>query len=431
MIISDDHRWCDSKTYGNNDVHMPNLDQLAADGMRFDGYYTPAPICAPARMALYSGVYPVRNGGYPNHSRSHEGMRSMVHHLGGLGYRVGLHGKKHFGPESVYSFEKVDDVKGFIERDSEEPFCLVIATKYPHTPWGECLREHYDQDRIGLAPNLIDTPLSRDGLSRYYSDLTRLDQQIGEYVDYVDNSGNAENTIVIYTSDHGHQFPGAKWTCYEPGLKVPFVIRWPDRIRPGAANTALTQHVDVLPTLIEAAGGEPASIDTGRAGAEDGGTGFDGRSFLAVLSGGKAGHRDYVYGVNTQEGTINGLPYPIRSVCSGSHKYIRNYCNESEYRNVITGTSENRYANNYWQEWLEAAETDDQASFLVERYLHRPPEELYDLEQDPWELDNRIDDENLADIKEELEQQLAKWMDQQGDRGLETEMLASTRQGAA
>ena len=110
IIVSDDHRWCDAGCYGSPDVHMPNLGRLAREGMRFDRAYTPAPICAPSRMSLYTGLYPVRSGGWPNHSRVYDGTRSVVHHLTGLGYRVGLHGKRHIRPPEAFPFEGVEDI---------------------------------------------------------------------------------------------------------------------------------------------------------------------------------------------------------------------------------------------------------------------------------------------------------------------------------
>jgi uncharacterized sulfatase len=406
---------------------MPNLDQLAGDGIRFDNHYTPSAICAPARMALYTGLFPVRNGGWPNHSECYEETRSIVNHLGDLGYRVGLHGKKHFGPPSVFAFEEVADVAGFIGRDPAQPYCLVVGTREPHAPWGKIIEDQYDPESLVLAPNLIDTPATRHALAKYYSDLTRLDERIGQCLRHVNESSDPENTIVIYTSDHGAQFPGGKWTCYEPGLRVPFVLRWPRQIAGGGATDALVQHVDVLPTLLELAGGEPSAVDAGRP-RNDGERGFDGVSFASLLSGKTHRHRHLVYGVHTQHGTLRGTPYPVRSVRNERYKYIWNLRHEAEYTNVITGPVDAKHENAYWPDWLRAAENDKTASFLVERYLHRPEEEFYDLERDPWELYNRAEEPILAPVKEELRQNLRRWMQQQGDQGLATEMQALERQ---
>jgi len=141
LIISDDHRWCDSGCYGSADAQTPNIDRIAREGMRLDRYYTVAPMCAPARMSLYSGVYPVRNGGYPNHSRAYPETRSIAHHLRSMGYRVGLHGKKHFGPDEVFPFDAVDDIAAFINADAGQRYCLVVGTHEPGKPVPRFLRQ--------------------------------------------------------------------------------------------------------------------------------------------------------------------------------------------------------------------------------------------------------------------------------------------------
>jgi uncharacterized sulfatase len=330
---------------------------------------------------------------------------------------VGLSGKKHFGPPEVFPFEEVADVIEFVNRDPDRPYCLVVATKEPHAPWPDHDSGLYDPASLEVAPNLLDTPLTRRALARYYTSLTRLDRRIGECLDVVERSGRADGTIVVYTSDHGAQFPGGKWTCWEPGLRVPFVVRWPDRIEPGASSNALVQHVDVLPTCIEAAGGDPG--DGGR---------FDGRSFLTALIGESQEHRGHVFGIATQHGTINGVPYPVRSVSDGRYKLILNLLHETEYSNALTGPASPRHENAYWGEWLEAAETHERWAFLVNRYLHRPARELYDLYNDPWELNNLVDDPQHGDVILRLERTLNDWMAGQGDEGVATEMKAPERQ---
>jgi uncharacterized sulfatase len=428
LIVSDDHRWCDTGATGNADVRTPNLDRLAVEGVCFDAHYTVTAMCAPARMALYSGVYPVRNGGWPNHGLSYPETRSIVHQLGALGYRVGLHGKRHFGPPAAYPFEAVDDVAGFVRRDAGQPYCLVIGTREPHAPWGRAGEDLYPPDQLHLAPNLIDTPASRTALARYYGAVARLDARIGEHLEHVESAGRIDDTLVIYTSDHGAQFPGGKWTCWEPGLRVPMLMRWPARLRAGTRTGALAQHVDILPTLVELAGGDPAAADTGLPGGPSGDRGFDGMSLVGTLLRGEPSPRETVYGVHTQHGTINGVPYPVRSVRDGRYKYIRNLNHEAAYQNALTGPPEERHENAYWRDWLDAARRDPHAAFLVDRYLHRPPEELYDLHEDPWELENRADDPALRGVRDALAERLDAWMAQQGDEGLATELRAPERQ---
>jgi uncharacterized sulfatase len=185
----------------------------------------------------------------------------------------------------------------------------------------------------------------------------------------------------------------------------------------------MVQYVDVVPTLIEAAGGDPTKVDTGRPGAPDGGNGFDGRSFLAVLEGKANKLRDYVFGQHTTRGIINGTPcYPVRSVRSRTHKYIINPSHEATFTNAATKGA-------IWESWIESAKTDAHAAARVKAYQHRPAEELYDLTRDPYEMKNLADDPELAGIKADLRKQLLAWMKQQGDEGNATEMKARERQG--
>jgi uncharacterized sulfatase len=227
---------------------------------------------------------------------------------------------------------------------------------------------------------------------------------------------------VIFTSEQGAGLPFAKWTCYENGLKTGFIVRWPGKVRPGSRRSALAQYVDVVPTLIEAAGGDPQAIRTGRPDAR-GNTGFDGRSFLPVLLGARDSHRDFVFGVQTTRGIIVGSPcYPVRSVRSRRFKYIRNLKADADFANVLTSQPDGPI-----QQWLAWGKSHPEAEARARAYVRRPAEEMYDLDADPYELKNIASDPAHAKVKAELNGQLQAWMEQQGDRGIETEMEADTR----
>jgi len=269
----------------------------------------------------------------------------------------------------------------------------------------------------------VDTEATRQAYAKYLAETTFLDGQLGACMDIVDRSGRADDTIVIFTSEQGSSFPfGAKWTCYDNGLKTCFVVRWPGRVKAGSTTDAMVQYVDVVPTLIEAAGGDPTKVDVGLPGDPNGGSGFDGRSFLDVLDG-KTDHcRDYVFGQHTTLGIINGTPcYPIRSVRSRTHKYIINPSHEATFTNAATKGA-------VWESWVERARTDSHAAERVRSYQHRPAEELYDLTKDPYEMKNVADDPKLANVKADLRKQLLAWMKQQGDEGNATERKARERQ---
>ncbi|MFQ5732530.1 MAG: sulfatase [Planctomycetaceae bacterium] len=420
LVIADDMAWNDCGPYGSRIVRTPNMDRLAKQGMTFNLAFTATAMCSPTRQQLYTGLFPVRNGAHPNHSRVKSGTKSIVHHLKKLGYRVALTGKKHIGPRASFPFEP--GTRKFVTRNSKQPFCLVVASKEPHAPWNTGPKD-YDPDKISVPKNLVDNPVTRRSLAAYYSEITQFDSELGGWLKVLDDAKLAKNTIVIVTTEQGPQFPGGKWTCYDYGLHVGFIVRWPGKVKPGSRSNALVQYVDVVPTLIEAAGGNPAKVDTGRAGATDGGRGFDGKSFLDILRGKTDAHHKYVYGVHTTNGIISGKPYPIRSVRDKRYRYIRNLLPKATFQNIITENDRQKY----WAAWKETAKTDPRAAALVKRYRRRPAEELYDLETDPLELHNLAADPKYRAKITELNVRLQSWMKQQGDRGVETELAVKSR----
>ena len=231
-------------------------------------------------------------------------MRSIPHHFSRLGYRTGLTGKQHFGPPECFPFEilgergadpdpsHLEKLSAFITRDRQQPFFAVIASHQPHTPWDQGNPSSYPPASITPPPYLPDCPATRLAMSRYFAEVTYLDSQVGAVLKTLDQSGAADNTIVVFLSEQGAPFFG-KWTCYDAGLKAACIVRWPGRVKAGSRNHALTQYVDLLPTLLEAAGADPRQAVTGRPDAH-GREGFDGSSFLDVLLGRTEKHGDYV-----------------------------------------------------------------------------------------------------------------------------------------
>ncbi len=415
IIIADDQTWRDSGCYGNKDVRTPNIDRLASEGVRFTRAFTATAMCAPMRQQMYTGIFPVRNGAYPNHSQIKPGIKTLPSYFRELGYRVGLAGKRHFGPLKSYPFEWVgpqnkldfDAIREFVGRDARQPYCLVVCSHEPHGPWNQGDASHYDPEKLTLPPYLVDTPETRSALSRYYAEVEYFDREVGRCLDIVDASGWKEKTLFLYCSEQGAPFPAGKWTCYDVGLREGFIIRWPERVRAGSVATAMVQGVDALPTLIEAAGGTPPP-------------GLDGRSYLAVLEGRTDEHDSEVYGVHTTRGIIDGAEcYPVRSVRTQTDKLILNLNHEIEFRNVLI----TRDQEHYWRSWVQKAKSDATAARLVERYLRRPAVEFYDIVADPFEMNNLAGQPEYQERIDALRGKLERWMQQQGDRGVETEML--------
>ena len=415
IVIADDLNKDSVGIYGNKDVKTPNIDRLASQGMRFNLAYTSTAMCAPTRQQMYTGLYPVRSGAYPNHSKVKPGTKSLVHYLKALGYRVGLSGKRHFGPPSSFPFEQVSrkvDAKAiheFVARDEKQPFCLLVTSNSPHVPWSAGDASQYDPGKLTIPPYWVDTPEMRESLTRYYAEITDLDQEVGECMKILRETKQEDNTAMIFTTEQGAQYPGCKWTCYENGLNVGFIVRWSGQVKPGSVSDAMIHYVDVAPTLVEMAGGEAIK-------------GLDGRTFLGVLRGKTKRHNSVTYGVHTQMNAIGSPPtgYAVRSIRAGKWKYIMNLNHKVTFKNALTQNDKE----NYWASWVRTAKTDTKAARLVKRYLNRPAEELYDLSKDPHELNNLAGREKQAKVKARLKQQLQDWMTSQGDLGQATEMAA-------
>ena len=406
LVIADDQSWFDAGCYGNPVVKTPNIDRLAREGMRFDRAFTATAMCAPTRQQLYTGLFPVRSGAFPNHSKVKPGTKSLVHYFQDAGYSVGLCGKKHFGPPESFPFETVQikQLQQFIDQSS--PFLLVYASNSPHLPWDDGDPSAYNPASFVLPPHLHDNAETRTALRKYYAEITDFDRELGELDGLVKSAGKKDDTIFIYTSEQGAQFPFGKWTCYEVGLHVGLVMRWPAGIKAGATSSAMVQYVDILPTLLDLCKIEQPE-------------GLDGTSFVDVVHGETDVHNSYVFGVHTTRGIILGSEsYPVRSVRSERYKLIRNLNHELEFRNVLIAGD----GSSYWSSWVRDAEHDDNAADLVGRYLKRPAIEFYDLERDPFELNNLAENPKYRKNIRKMDGVLKSWMKQQGDLGHETEM---------
>ncbi len=424
VLLADDMTWSDCQPYGSPNIKTPNMQKLADQGMRFDNMFTATAMCAPTRQQLYTGLFPVRNGAFPNHSKVREGVKSMVHHLSELGYQVSLAGKKHIGPGKSFPFKSIR--LNNILKSKSRPFCHILASRDPHKPWTSGDASEFAPDKIIVPPNLIDTPHTRKSLCQYYAEIRTLDNTLGQIMKLLDEAGEADNTILIFTSEQGMTLPfGGKWSCYDTGLKTGFIVRWPGVVKPGSSTQALTQYVDVVPTLVKIAGGDPTQVHTGCKDA-NGHTGFDGRNFLPILRSETEKFREFVYGVQTTKGIGNGQSYPIRSVRDTRYKYIININHKSIFQNVYTEGG--KYHEQYFLPLLAEAEKSPSVKQRLDFFQSRPHEELYDVQEDPYELINLAESPEYASIKKKLAQELKTWMQQQGDKGLETEELARIRE---
>jgi uncharacterized sulfatase len=432
VIIADDLTHSEVGCYGGRNVKTPNIDRLAGEGMRFTHAYAAMAMCTPSRTELYTGLYPVRSGAVWNHSATQPGTESICHFLGGLGYRVGLTGKKHILPRKTFPFVNVpgfepncvaltadyncDGIREFMSSPPEQPFCLVVASTHSHMPWSTGNPERFDRAAIQLPPNFADTPEMRLDFSKYLAEIALFDQQVGDILKALEETGRADNTLVLLTTEQGAQFPFSKWTCWEQGLHTALIARWPGKVPPGTETDALVQYADVAPTLIEAAGGDAVIRN------------LDGISFLDVLRGRSDGHRTYVYGLHNN--VPEGPAYPIRTIRSGEYRYILNLTPAAQYYEKHMEFPEEETS--WWASWKKAAVTGDaHALEMLNRYRSRPEEQLYKSDEDPYEMTDLARSPEYAAVKAELRAQLDLWMTRQSDPGAELdsrELLDANRQ---
>ena len=422
IIMADDCTFNDLPAYGGQNAKTPHIDKLAREGLLFRRAYLSEAMCQPCRAELFSGQYPTRNGCAWNHSASRNSVTSMPHHLGPLGYRVGLAGKVHVKPKTVFPFEEIDGfdsncvrnptrphqlsgISEFIRRDQKKPFCLVVALVEPHVPWVMGDASQYPPATIKLPPNIADTPRTRQDFSAYLAEITYMDGQVGEILKVLEESGKANDTLVLFTSEQGSQFPGCKWTNWDTGIHTGLIARWPEKIEGGRTTDAVVQYADILPTLLTLAGGDCDEKP------------YDGRSFAGVLRGEETSHRQYAYGLHNN--IPEGPRYPVRTVTDGEWRYIRNLLPEEIYiEKHLMGIKGTGALNNpYWATWVRDSWNNPHTYKVVRRYMRRPAEQLYHTAEDPYEMSNLAGIPEFAGIQKKLSMELDRWMKKQGDPG--------------
>jgi N-sulfoglucosamine sulfohydrolase len=406
FFIADDHGQSDSPVYGAKDVRTPNLEQLANEGLVFTHAFVASPSCGPSRSALLTGLMPARNGAEPNHTVKRDGVRSLPERLRDLGYETAAFGKvAHSGPDAPrHGFDKIgpgkpDAVTRFLkERDATKPLCLCVGTHWPHVAWPE--NSGYDPSQVTLPPTFVDTAETREARTQYYTAVSLADREFGAFRDLVRSKLGA-NTLIIYSADHGAQWPFGKWNLYDASLRVPLIVSWPGVIQPKSRSDALVQWTDLFPTFIELAGGKAAQD-------------IDGRSFAPVLLGKTTVHRSEIFATHSGDGGMN--VYPIRALRMDDFKFIRNLHPEFAYTSHID-KARKVDGLGYWITWHALAQSGhSQAEATVNRYHERPNEELYDLKNDPFEMHNLATNPQHADRLSAMRAKLENWMETQGDR---------------
>lgn len=416
LFLSDDHSYLDTTIAGARDLRTPNLERIAKDGMTLTRAFVASPACAPSRAALLTGLMPNRNGSMFNHQPPRKDVKKWPAYFQELGYEVVAFGKvAHYTQVRDYGFNLtandtyhddtcVDAALEYLkQRDDPRPLCFCVGTNWPHVPWPQNA-EGFDSATLHVPPNHVDTPETREWRARYYAAVERYDADMGKVYDAA-YAKLGQETLFLHASDHGAQWPFGKWNLYDDGSHVACVATFPGVIAPGSRSNALVSLVDLLPTALELAGGDAPQ-------------GIDGRSFADVLCGKSDQHRDLLFTTHSSDGRMN--KYPIRAVRSSRWKYIRNLDPNAEHSTHIDkGKAVD--GNGYWPSWERAAKDVPHAARVVERYRHRPAEEFYDVDADPHEQANLIEEPQHAAEIARLRTALDGWMKAQGDRGLATE----------
>jgi N-sulfoglucosamine sulfohydrolase len=396
FLISDDQSYSGAGCNGNPGVHTPNIDRLAREGMRFTRAFAPTPSCSPSRSAILTGESPHQTGTSRFRSPMPPAQNTILEYLKRADYYTGAFKKVHQGAE----FWKRWDFKGlhrpvrtfFEARPKNRPFFLHIGYHDPHRPYlpGERYPEKNPRKSVSVPRFLPDAPGVRKDIAHYYEAIERLDVKVGHFLKLLEEYGLAENTLVIFTSDQGMAFPGAKGTLYDPGLHVPLLARWPGKIKPGRVASGLVSLVDLAPTWLQAAG-------------VPGPNAMDGRSFLPLLLGRNFQPREAVFAERNFHTHLD----LIRSVRTARYKLIGNYLPEVPYQplsDIARSPSWRAIENLEHQGKLSPA--------LVQRYFKapRPQEELYDLQNDAGEMNNLAKNPKYRAELVHLQELLSRWM---------------------
>jgi N-sulfoglucosamine sulfohydrolase len=373
VFVADDLGFEDSGPYGGK-AKTPNLDRLAAAGLRFDKAILTCSSCSPSRASLMTGRYPHSTGAEQLHWPLPADQVTLGGRLKAAGYYTVAAGKWHLGEPAKKQFDRTDDkVGGMVpalrDRPKDKPFFLWAAFVDPHRPYGDAPKVHRPADAV-VPPYLPDVAETRADLAEYYDEIARMDGDIGKVLAELDRQGAAADTAVFFVTDNGRPFPRCKTTVYDSGIRTPLLVRWPAKVKPGAACDRLVSSVDFAPTILELTG----------ATADDK---LQGKSFARLLADPSG---PPVRGFAFAEHNWHDYTARERAARSDRYKLIRN-----EYPELPGTPPADAVKGPTFQamrKLRDAGElTPAQAGVFV---APRPAEEFYDLEADPHELTNLI-----------------------------------------
>jgi len=430
LLVSDNQSWPDCGCYGNSDVRTPGIDRLASDGVKFNYGFATTASCGPSRAVLYTGLLTPANGQYGHGHGVHTFVlnpktETIFTRLRKKGYHTALLGKQHTVPKEQYPFtynpklnsrdvmRMAEAGKQFIQqaKAAEKPFFLTMGYSDPHPTsrnapgWGirkdfaGITPEEYDSRKIGVPSYLPDKPWVREGLAGYYQLISRMDAGVNRMLDVLEETGTASETLVIFTSDHGSSEPGAMANHYEPGVRVPFIVRNPRKKNRGTECNAMVTLADIVPTIVDWTN---TARDTDH---------YDGRSFLSAMNQEYPAGWDEVFLSHVCHEVT--MYYPMRTLRTRRYKLIWNIAWRLEFPNPIDTLSR--------QTWIRTIDDGEKTigPRTVKQFLFRDELELYNLQNDPDEIHNlaampehaAVRDKLLARLKQRCHATPDPWLD--------------------
>ena len=410
FLIADD--WSRlAACYGNTAVKTPRIDAFAQQGVVFDNAFCTSPSCAVSRACILTGQHSHTHGQYGHchgvHGFStHSHMSSTPQSLRAAGFATACIGKKHVEPESVYPFEyepKIDPrspadlaaaARSFLKNNADRPFYLHVGFADPHRAgrgfandreWRGVAEVAYRPEDVVVPGFLPDIPEVRTDLADYYQAVSRFDHGIGQLLDVLEESGRADETLIIVTTDHAMPFPGAKASSYDSGHHCPFIVRTPNLQERGIHNQALINWTNIRPTVHDWCH---------VSGPED----LPERSLLPILSDPEAPGWDETYFSHCFHEVVDYNPY--RVLRGRRYKFVRHIAH-----NIQTTLPTDIFRSVSWTAVREH-NIDKMGERDTDRVLTHDPEELYDIQADPMEATNLIGDPALADIEAEMREKL-------------------------
>ena len=421
--------------YGDKIATTPNVDRLASEGCIYPNAFSTAPICAPARAAVITGMYPTSIGAHnmrisqaravgdaaiprPNHYDAP--VPHFVKCLGEYFRREGYYCSNNVKTDYQFSspFAAWDDCSfGAHWRnrpDKSLPFFSVFNPEYTHESgmW-EGIRERpvmvepepvfeaiTDPDLVEVPPYFPNTPRVRESIAKNYDNIAQCDKVMGQLLKQLEEDDLVENTIVVHWSDHG-PMPRGKRHLYDSGIHSPMIIRWPGKVEANTTNNRLVSTLDLGATMLSACNiTVPPHIE--------------GKAFLG---GQKTSERNYIYSSVDRSDMDHEM---VRAVRDKRYKYIKNGFPEKPY--LVW----NRFRNNHpimqeWYRcWLEGSLNETQSKMFADK---RPVEELYDTDEDPWEVNNLADHPVYGEVLTRMRNKLESWQKETGDLGLVEERV--------